>query len=88
MLDVATVMGFEELEGAGYDIVRIEPRYQRRRNWQMLLTLDASRIENLARFRLMLGNQYDSVEAPPLIDEVDLRGLIPVKSFENDALGF
>ncbi|ABQ29329.1 IS5 family transposase [Acidiphilium multivorum] len=41
---------------------------------------------NLVRFRLMPGNRYDSIEVPPLIDNVEFGGLIADKAFDSNAL--
>ena len=41
---------------------------------------------NLVRFRLMPGNRYDSVEVPPLIENIEFGGLIADKAFDSNAL--
>jgi transposase len=41
---------------------------------------------NLVRFRLMPGQRHDSIEVPPLIDDIVFDGLIADKAFDNNAL--
>ena len=41
---------------------------------------------NLVRFRLMPGQRYDSVEVPPLIENIAVDGLIADKAFDSNAL--
>ena len=41
---------------------------------------------NLVRFRLMPGQRYDSVEVPPLIEDIAFDGLIADKAFDNNVL--
>lgn len=41
---------------------------------------------NLVRFRLMPGQRHDSVEVPPLIEDIACDGLIADKAFDSNAL--
>ena len=41
---------------------------------------------NLVRFRLMPGHRYDSIEVPPLIENIAFDGLIADKAFDSNAL--
>ena len=41
---------------------------------------------NLVRFPLMPGDRYDSVEVPPLIENIEFGGLIADKAFDSNAL--
>jgi transposase len=41
---------------------------------------------NLVRFRLMPGQRHDSVEVPPLIEDIAFDGLIADMAFDSNAL--
>ena len=43
-------------------------------------------LDNLACFRLMPGQRYDSVEVRPLIEGIAFDGLIADKAFDSNAL--
>lgn len=53
-------------------------------NTKILALVDG--LGNLIKFRLMPGQQHDSVEVKPLIENVDFQALLGDKAFDTDWL--